>query len=368
MRLVLFFTAGMSLRTWARIGSLEREIAIYKIIRTRVTKVRFVTYGDGRDHAYADRLGGIGVTCNRWRLPRRLYAGLVSKVYPRLWGKDVIVKTNQIPGAEVAARAARCGNNRFVARCGYLHSDFIGYRYGENSSQAVKARRLENSVFATADRVVVTTSEMACTVARRYQVSPGRISVIPNHVDIALFDGMSGGGREVKRLCFVGRLDDQKNLVALFEAIAGLGVELVLVGTGPLEAKLRRRASADKSAVCFLGNVPHGQLVRVFQDADIFVLPSLYEGHPKALIEAMAAGLPVIGTRVPGIQELIHHGETGYLCGTSSKEIQNAIRRVSADFRLRRKMGRQARAHVAEHFSIHRVATMELEMMRELVR
>jgi glycosyltransferase involved in cell wall biosynthesis len=81
----------------------------------------------------------------------------------------------------------------------------------------------------------------------------------------------------------------------------------------------------------------------------------------------MACGLPAIGTDVPGIRELIYHRETGYLCGTSSQEIREAIQEVLADKALQVKMGQSARQFVVENFSLERILEMELALLGGLV-
>jgi glycosyltransferase involved in cell wall biosynthesis len=118
--------------------------------------------------------------------------------------------------------------------------------------------------------------------------------------------------------------------------------------------------------VRLLGNVQHRQLPGILKSADLFVLPSRYEGHPKTLIEAMACGLPVVGTDVPGIREIIQHGENGYLCGTSPEEIREAIRVILGDSERRVRMGRNAREFVVEHFALDRIVEKELALLEEL--
>jgi glycosyltransferase involved in cell wall biosynthesis len=82
----------------------------------------------------------------------------------------------------------------------------------------------------------------------------------------------------------------------------------------------------------------------------------------------MACGLPVIGTDVPGIRELIRHRETGYLCGTSPQEIRAAIQDVLDDMDLRTRMGCNAREFVVENFALEQVVEMELALLEEVSR
>ena len=169
-----------------------------------------------------------------------------------------------------------------------------------------------------------------------------------------------------RQICFVGRLDEQKNLFALLKAIKGLDVELVIVGSGPLGERLQEEVRKSRLPVRFLGNVLHQRLPDILNSSALFILPSLYEGHPKVLLEAMACGLPVIGTDVPGIRELINHRETGYLCGTSPEEIRDAIKDVLLNAKLSNHMGKNARDFVKEYFALERIVDMELTLLHEL--
>ncbi|HET8721029.1 MAG TPA: glycosyltransferase family 4 protein, partial [Nitrospira sp.] len=327
MRLVLFFTRGVSLRVWDEIGILDRELALYRRLQSAVRRISLVTYGDG-DQDYAGRLGGLTVQCNRWRLRHPLYECYLRTVLPWSWIGPVVVKSNQVQGADLALAAARLGRKPFVARCGYLPSDNIERAYGEDSTQGKSARALERHVFQGADRVVVTTPAMRRKIVDRYQLAPDRVRVIPNYVDTKRFAPAPSEDRRRNRLLYVGRLEAEKNPRALFDAVEGLDVELLVVGTGSLGEDLRREARERRLPVTFLGNVPNDDLPRLLNSSAAFVMPSLIEGHPKALLEAMACGRPVIGTLVPGIRELIADRMTGVLCEPNSTGLRAAIDEV----------------------------------------
>lgn len=367
MKLTLFFTRDVSLRTWDKGGMLEREVAIYRALLPHIENVTFVTYGDANDLRYADHLDGIGIICNRWNLPRWLYVRLISHLYPLLWRGSVVLKSNQVQGADIALQAAKRFGKKFIARCGYLHSEFVERQHGVDSREARLARALEQKVFVGADRVVVTTLPMQHAVVHRYQVPVDRVTIIPNYVDTDIFCPKPDDDHSSRRICFVGRLDEQKNPFALLEAIKGLDVELVIVGNGPLGEPLRMEVDTNGLPVRFLGNVPHSRLPQVLNSAALFVLPSHYEGHPKALLEAMACGLPVIGTDVPGIRELIVHDGSGCVCDTDPDSIRAAIQESLARPRASAELGRNARQYVIEHFGLDRIVEMELAVLREVV-
>ncbi len=120
------------------------------------------------------------------------------------------------------------------------------------------------------------------------------------------------------RLCYVGRLSEEKGVRTLLDAMKIVvdrktKATLTIVGTGPLEAELKRRASAmdANEAIIFTGYKPN--VFEVLKDMDVFVLPSRSEGSPIVVLEAMAMSLPVVATAVGGTVELVRQGKTGIL-------------------------------------------------------
>jgi glycosyltransferase involved in cell wall biosynthesis len=225
---------------------------------------------------------------------------------------------------------------------------------------------MEAAVFKAADRVIVTTPAIRQTIIERYGIEPGRVWIIPNYVETERFKP-SPGSRQPNLLCFIGRLHEQKNIMALLDAINGLNVELNIIGGGDLQKKLVTKVQEERLKVHFLGNIPNTDLPAYLNRASLFILPSHIEDHPKALLEAMACGLPVIGTDVPGIREVVRHRDTGYLCGTSPREIRASIQDVLGDQEMCDRMGRNAREYVVKHCALETVKEMELELLRELL-
>jgi glycosyltransferase involved in cell wall biosynthesis len=100
-------------------------------------------------------------------------------------------------------------------------------------------------------------------------------------------------------------------------------------------------------------------------ESSVFVLPSLYEGHPKSLLEAMATGIPVIGTDVVGIRNLIT-SSTGFLCATNAISIRSAILKVLAAPDMAQEIGRSAARYIEDEFSLGVIAKLELENLCHL--
>jgi glycosyltransferase involved in cell wall biosynthesis len=177
----------------------------------------------------------------------------------------------------------------------------------------------------------------------------------------------SGAGRTDRlRLLAVGRLEEEKGHRYLLEAVAALGergeeVELELVGDGSARGRLteqaRRLGIADR--VEFRGSVGQDLLHRHYAAADVFCLPSLGEGVPVVLMEAMAMGLPVVATRVGGVPELVGDGAHGILVApTEVGELVEAIAALGADAAARRRLGAAGRERVLAEFDAVRSARL----------
>lgn len=363
--LVLFFTRGVSLRTWSMVGMLEREIAVYRRLLDRGFDVSFVTYGDGADLDYAEALGGIRVLCNRDGLPPERYEAMLLAVHGKVLGTASVFKTNQTNGAELALWAGQTLGKPLIARCGYLWSLNAEREYGQDGQWAIEARRVESKVFPAAQRVVVTTEAMRQNIIARMPEVAGRVVVIPNYVDTESFRPIIGE-EQANTLLFVGRIAPEKNLDALLEAIEPLPVKVTLVGEGRLRPALQSRFAGLDSRVTWEGNVPNAQLPAYMNRASVCVLPSFYEGHPKVILEAMACAKAVLGTDSPGIRELIRHGDTGWLCGTDPLSIRAAIGELLAGPGLRTALGANARRFVLETHSLDRVLEQEIAVITDV--
>jgi len=148
------------------------------------------------------------------------------------------------------------------------------------------------------------------------------VSVVPNGVELAKFEKKIPRQDEI---LFLGRLAPKKRVSDLIAAFAEISedfpkYELVIVGTGPkeesLKADVRSRGLSDR--VSFKGKVSDKKIPEFYNRASLFVLPSVWEGHPLTLLEAWASGLPVVATNVDGIAEFVEHEENGYLVPVQS--------------------------------------------------
>jgi len=363
--LALFFTRGVSLRTWAMVGMLDREAALYRYLMDRGLKVSFVTYGDASDLAYSRMLGKINILCNVSGRTLEEYEQDILASHGEALSCADIIKTNQTYGALTALKVAQQLSKPLIARCGYMWSANASREHGHDSPQAQQAFNTEQKVFSEADAVVVTTPGMEADVIARIPQAQGRTHVIPNYVDTDQFRP-STHPETPETILFVGRIAPEKNLEKLLEAVSPLEATVRIIGEGQLRPALQKRFAHLGDRIIWEGNIPNREMPRCMNEATIFVLPSQYEGHPKALLEAMACGRPVIGADSPGIREIIEHGRTGLLSETDPTHLRAALRELLNDSHLGTRLGTGARKFLLEHYSLARIGGVEMNLLEML--
>ena len=364
--LALFFSLGISLKLWDQMGYLGRESRIYKRLASHLGEVYFLTYGE-KDKNFEDRVAPIKVLPKPPCIPPKLYSFLMPFVHWKTLRNVDILKTNQMNGAWTAVLAKILFRKKLVVRCGY-EWEMLAKRAGTSRLKLALIHVIERICYRSADAIIVTSQEAKQYVSKTFGIPSGKIVVIPNYIDTELFRPLNIE-KIPNRLIFVGRFAEEKNLLNLLMAMKDIPhAELVLVGDGPLESALREFAQRHRINVTFAGRIPNDELPVLLNSAEAFVLPSLYEGNPKALLEAMACGLPVIVTPVEGNREVVNHRVNGYLTnGTSAEAIKEAIIEVLSDEKFRRQLGERARSFIEENYSIDVLLQQELRMLASLL-
>jgi glycosyltransferase involved in cell wall biosynthesis len=259
---------------------------------------------------------------------------------------------------------------------------------------------MERRLLKSADHVVVVSEE------QRHLLTSGalpgeKISVVPNAVDVRpkAGEGFHDSGKERSAssdsdevanvipasevdvrvallselsgktiIATAGRLSPEKGHRHLLKALALVlrdrpDVHLVVFGGGPLRTELTHLAGelGCSKSIHFLGFVP--DFASLLDGIDIFVLPSLSEGLPNALLEAMAAGKPVVATAIGGVPNLVEDGVTGLLVSPGeSKEMASALGRLLSDSNLAAELGSRAQEAVRRSHSFERQYQLLIEV------
>lgn len=219
--------------------------------------------------------------------------------------------------------------------------------------------------------------EAAERFCRETHVPRQRVEVIGNPVDVRQFADVEPRGLRNGRtvVAGIGRLTEIKDWPAWLEAIRLLRrivsteVQAIVVGDGPMRGRLEqlcwRLGLAD--TVEFVGYQPN--VAGVLTRADVVMLLSRREGLPMVLLEAMAAGVPVVATCVGGVPEVVIDGVTGLLVGPGcADQAAKAVARLLGAGQLAHRLGQAGRRHVTSRFSLDRVAAQYVQLYRRVMR
>jgi colanic acid/amylovoran biosynthesis glycosyltransferase len=167
-------------------------------------------------------------------------------------------------------------------------------------------------------------------------------------------------------------LIERKGQKYLIEAIAalqnrGLELRLLLAGEGIMQASLQTLVAQLKldASVTFLGQIEHRRLLQFYEsgEADMVVLPTLHEGIPIGLVEAMSYGVPVIATAVGGIPELLRDGAGMMVSPKDSVALANAIESLVGDAELRRRISETGRRRIEEEYDVTSIVSRLLQLI-----
>lgn len=226
--------------------------------------------------------------------------------------------------------------------------------------------------------LVAVSDDVAGAIRARIRPARGHLHTIPNGVSVARYIDAAPSGLRAELgipadaclVVCVAKMLEQKGHRHLVEAMAtpplrDAAFHVVLVGDGPLRDEIRGRArdAGLLDRLHFVGN--RSDVPGLLAEADAFVLPSLWEGLPMALLEAMAAGLPIVATSVAGTRQVINDGRDGLLvppgdAGALATAIDKVVRRSD----LRGRLGDAARQHVNAAFSVQAQARRHADLYR----
>lgn len=355
---------GGSIHDLKQIGQEQRFINFYlRQYAKEFTKVYYFSY---RKENYK-----ISPNCfvipNRFNLHRWIYAFLLPFIEARYFRQCSVLRIMQLTGEIPVIIAKLIYKIPFVATYGYPYEMFSRGERERLRPYLYKMR--SHLALGFADKVIVTTKTLFDHVSK--YVAQEKIILIPNTVDTALFKPQAlNKERKTKSIIYVGRLSLMKNLKLLLDAVSLLNskIKLTLIGDGPMKKLLMQQAREMGLDVEFKGIIINEELPLHLNSASIFVLPSVAEGHPKALLEAMSCGLACVATDVEGTDTVIQDGVNGLLCKLNVKDLAEKIEILLNDEKLAESLSRKAREFILENYDFNTVIEREITLLRGVGR
>ncbi len=314
---------------------------------------------------------GLGSALDKWCLPalapqlrRWLMREQVAGAKMVLWGVDI---------TQASLLASLVGWNDPQLPL------ILTIQYGEGPERLASGRlgliRFSFRHMLRQAHYVTAVSTPLLEAARRYGYA-GSASRIPNGVDLGLFrrpDGLSAPPRPT--IITVSRLVAKNGIGTLIRAMPLLSrtfpsIECRVVGDGPARRRLEQLAAdlGVAGAVRFYGTLPHADIPRYLWESHVFVRPSRSEGLGNAFIEALAAGLPIVGTRVGGIPDFLLEGKTGLLARLDDPaDLAERIRILLAEKELAGKLAAQGLAIVRANYDADVIATRYASIFQKVL-
>lgn len=361
----------------SKIGGVQQQILnLLKTYNREVFNPIFCCLGPKEE--IGKEIEGIGIDCiplNRSRY-NRFSLGIVLDLHRLMKKKQIhIVRTHRYRSnfyGRIAAFLA--GVPTIIAS---VHDN---YRTDKRPERRIINRMLSHIT----DKIVAVSEEVKKDIIRYDKIEPSKVVVLPNGIDVERFNP-KGNFADIRKefsikqgaivVGFIGRIVPAKGLQYLIDSIPYVNeefknIKLLIIGEGSIVARLHEQAKEKKvyDSIIFTGR--RRDIPDILSCIDVFVMPSIAEGLPNALLEAMAMGKPIVATEVGGIPEVMKNGVNGLLVPPRDPSaLATAMKGLIGNDRLAAQMGDAARDLVLDKFSMRAIAqkwqTLYLSILKE---
>lgn len=357
----LFFTMtpGINLSKWKENGSFDREIKPYLAYADAGWEITILTFNPEK-YDFSKLHKNISLINMKWTALRSF---LLPLILLKHFKRTDVIKTNQSYFAWVFAAAALLAHKPLLLRCGYVYGEYLQTVNG-NTVRTKLYKLLEGWAFRNAEACIVTTEALKTWIMENYKPKTEKLTVIPNFVDTNIFKPL----QKVKKpysVISVGRLHPVKRFDLLVRACAAIPhCTLTIVGEGPEKTALQNLAGQLGLPLELPGSIPNSALPEALCMHEVFAITSLREGHPKALTEALACGLPCV-CAVPGQNDFKSCTLT---ISDTADSIYSAIAQLFDNPALRSELGAKARSFAVKRYSFEKILERETALAAMLAK
>ncbi len=292
-------------------------------------------------------------------LHRYLYALMIPFIHRKILTQADIIRCYQLSSTVPAIIDKFIFNKKYIFNLGYDYSA-IAKTEGK-LIQSMLFTLLQPLACHFADGILVKNKTLLPITSKLH----AKYIYLPNGVNISQFKSRKVNRPKTPILLYVGRLEPQKNIGNLLKAVIKLKtkLKLVIIGQGSLYSQIIKTAKKYQLNFQLISKVGHQHLNDWYNRASIFILPSIKEGSPKVLFEAMASGLPCIVSNIPEHREIIKNNVQGILSSPSSQCLSQNIDLVLRSKKIQRQLSLNARKHIEKNFNIQSLMKIELDFI-----
>jgi glycosyltransferase involved in cell wall biosynthesis len=337
--LLLLLTPNNSLEKWNARGQLSRELSFYDDL-CKAGDLKLIIYSYGRndqrflkDHPHFELLQMFSWIPRNipFKVQNLIYYAASLILYRKHFRKVLLSKTNQFRSARFGLLLKLFYRIPLVVRMGFYHSHF--------KKLSRMARLEEKLTFRMADRILTTSFEAGSFIEGTYGIDNDKILCMCNAIDLEVFKP-EDAEKEYDAV-FVGRLEKLKNIRLMLDAFAGTDLRLLIIGDGSQRPAVQQ-ATATNPNIIWKDRVDNVDLPVYLNRSRCCLLLSTHEGNPKALLEAMACGLPSIVSKVPGIRECIREDVTGWFAAMEPDDVRQKVQKLISNEDKAAEMGSNA--------------------------
>jgi len=363
MKIILFFTYKVQIKDWLKSGLFDREVELYTQLQKKGHEITFVTYDE---ESYDSLLREKNIKhmpiFKNTRVPKSNLAYILKTFlflfkFKKEFKKADIYKSNQLLGAWLPIIGKLFFRKKLYIRTGYDLLEF-SLKNKKNILKLAAYYFLTQIAIISSNIYTVTSKTDKKLIKKRFIYQINKLKIRNNWVYIP--EKKQIEDRYKNKLLMVGRLEKQKNFELVIEKLKGSNFNLYIFGNGNDKDKLENLAHKNNVNLNIVDSIPNNDLIKEYGKYVIFLMPSIFEGNPKALLEAMAAGCIVIASNIKNHQELIDHGENGFLVDFNNLDLVNFIEDLFLDENKLEELSSNAMSYILENNSFEKYINKEI--------
>ena len=324
------FSFRSTLSSWKNSGFLDREIRFFQEV-SRNLNVTFylLTYGSNEDLEIFE--GANIKIIPMFKKPKNINKSFYliwSIIYPIVYinkFKNIdIIKANQLSGSWVGIILKFILKKPLIVRTGYDAYLFSVHESKPKLKQQL-FKLLTYIALKSSNLYSVTSNSDKKFIIENYKFNNSKLILRPNWIDTSYKFTEAGFKNRKNKLISVGRLELQKNYMFLLDSLKGTDIEIDIIGSGTLKNNLIKYAKQNNIKLNIFENVPNSELLNILKNYKFFILPSIYEGNPKSLLEAISVGCLVFASNIENNSEIIEDSYSGFLFDFEKEYLQQLL-------------------------------------------
>ena len=353
-------TFDYSFKSWKEDGNLSRELVYFQNFKKKYPSVSFVflSYGKLEDTQIVKDIGGVEVIpvynffkYNKNKIVRHFKSIFFPfKLSRQLKSMDFdVIKQNQLQGVWVALILKFLLKKPLITRTGY---DALQFKIKERKNFFVIIFYYIITQLALwgSNLYTVTSLSDKYFLKKYFLVNKNKIKLRPNFVQ--QINSVDIEAR-AEKIISVGRLETQKNINFLISEFKNTDVIIDHYGKGSNENKLKLLSSRENVNINFYNNIENSKLLQKYTEYKYFISTSLFEGNPKNILEAMAAGCIVLAPKISNVEEIITDNKDGILFELEDGNLINSFKKVKYNKKIHKLLSNNAVATVKKRNSLN---------------